>query len=70
MFALLRRVRLVLSTALADVETVETISIDGPVLCAGPLIEQVLINLIDNAIDAAGPAGRSRSLRTGRSVLQ
>jgi signal transduction histidine kinase len=54
---MLARSRRLLSSQLSNVEVREDIKIEGPVLCAGPLIEQVLINLLDNAAFAAGPAG-------------
>ncbi len=54
---LLARARLVLVTQLAPLEVKESIALDGPILCAGALVEQVLINLLDNAAHAAGPKG-------------
>jgi signal transduction histidine kinase len=57
---LVRRARLVLREPLAAIQVVEDISIEEPIQCAGPLIEQVLINLLDNAAKAAGPGGAIR----------
>ncbi|MEO8846981.1 MAG: ATP-binding protein [Kofleriaceae bacterium] len=56
--ALLRRATLVLKDRFVDVELVTTLELAEPVPCAGPLIEQILINLLDNAAFAAGPAGK------------
>jgi signal transduction histidine kinase len=44
-------------TSTAEVEMREEIELDGPIKCAAPLVEQVLINLIDNATYAAGSGG-------------
>jgi len=57
---LLSHVKLILKPILNTVEFVESDQIDRPVNCAGPMIEQVLINLIDNAAHAAGPGGTVR----------
>jgi signal transduction histidine kinase len=54
---LLARTKRLLATALAGVEVREEIAIDEAVPCAAPLIEQVLINLLDNAAYAAKPGG-------------
>jgi signal transduction histidine kinase len=54
---LVRRARRLLVSSLAKVDIREDIHVDVPVHCAGPLIEQVLINLLDNAAYAAGPGG-------------
>ncbi|HEX5058879.1 MAG TPA: ATP-binding protein, partial [Kofleriaceae bacterium] len=55
--ALIARARRVLTTQLANVEIREQIELDEPLYCAGPLIEQIVINLLDNAAFAAGPQG-------------
>ncbi len=54
---ILRRARRLLLSSLAEVDVREDIHIDVPVHCAGPLVEQVLINLLDNAAYAAGTGG-------------
>ena len=54
---LLARTRRSLTEKLADVELRETVELEGPMQCAAPLIEQVLINLLDNAASAAGRGG-------------
>ncbi|NVB78467.1 MAG: response regulator [Kofleriaceae bacterium] len=58
--ALLGRVRLVLRSVLAKVRVIEDLQLDRALYCAGPMIEQILINLIDNAAYAAGPGGEVR----------
>jgi len=55
--ALLARARRMLTEQLANIEIRETIELDEPLYCSGPLIEQILINLLDNAAFAAGPGG-------------
>jgi len=57
---LLAHVKLILKPALATVELVENDRIDRPLQCSGPMIEQILINLIDNAVHAAGTGGTVR----------
>ncbi len=54
---LVHRAKLVVSHALERVQLVEDLRHAQPVPCAGALIEQVLINLLDNAAYAAGPGG-------------
>jgi signal transduction histidine kinase len=56
--ALLRRATLVLKDRFTTIELVTTLELDRPVQCAGPLIEQLLINLLDNAAFAARPDGK------------
>jgi len=51
------RARRTVATALVGVEVREDIKVASPVPCAAPLIEQILVNLIDNAAYAAGPNG-------------
>jgi signal transduction histidine kinase len=51
-----RAVRL-LNDSLSAVELRQEVKAPAPVSCAGPLIEQILINLLDNAAYAAGPGG-------------
>ena len=55
--ALVHRAKLVLEQPLAGRRLVENIAVDHRVACAGPLIEQILINLLDNAAYAAGEGG-------------
>jgi signal transduction histidine kinase len=55
---MIRRARLVLRTSLANTEVIENLAIDGPVHCSSALVEQVLINLLDNAAQASGPGGK------------
>jgi signal transduction histidine kinase len=55
---LLHRAKLVLKDRFITVELVTNVDIDRPVPCAGPLVEQILINLLDNAAFAAQPGGR------------
>jgi signal transduction histidine kinase len=54
---LLRRALLVLKDRFDVVELVEDIRVTERVRCSGPLIEQILINLLDNAAFAAGSGG-------------
>jgi signal transduction histidine kinase len=54
---LIAKARLVLRAVIGDRTVVESVEIDQPVYCAAPMIEQVLINLIDNAAYAAGIRG-------------
>jgi len=54
---LIARAKRTLSAALAGVEVREDIRLDEPVDCAAPLIEQILVNLIDNCAYAAGVGG-------------
>jgi signal transduction histidine kinase len=56
--ALLRRATLVLKDRFITIELVTELELDQPVPCAGPLIEQILINLLDNAAFAARPNGK------------
>ncbi|HET9992515.1 MAG TPA: HAMP domain-containing sensor histidine kinase, partial [Kofleriaceae bacterium] len=54
---LLRRATLVLKDRFDVTELVQDIRVTERVRCSGPLIEQILINLLDNAAFAAGPGG-------------
>jgi signal transduction histidine kinase len=54
---LIARARRVLSTQLAGVTVMQDIQLQGPVHCAGMMIDQVLVNLLDNAAYAAGHSG-------------
>jgi signal transduction histidine kinase len=54
---LVRRAALVLRDRLGPAGFVMQIELEQPVRCSGPLIEQILINLLDNAAFAAGPGG-------------
>ena len=54
---LIARARRTLGGQLAGIEVREDVQLDGPLHCAAPLIEQILINLIDNAAYAAGGGG-------------
>ena len=55
---LLRRAVLVLRDRFLTIELVTKIEVDQAVQCAGPMIEQILINLLDNAAFAAQPNGK------------
>jgi signal transduction histidine kinase len=57
---LLSRAKLILKRQLSSVELIENNEIDKPVTCSGPMIEQILINLLDNAVQAAGAGGTVR----------
>jgi signal transduction histidine kinase len=57
---LLSQAKLILKSALATVELVESDQLDRPLMCSGPMIEQILINLLDNAVHAAGRGGTVR----------
>ncbi|HUS31237.1 MAG TPA: ATP-binding protein [Kofleriaceae bacterium] len=46
-----------LTDSLKSVELRQEVNVTTPVPCAGPLIEQILINLLDNAAYAAGVGG-------------
>jgi signal transduction histidine kinase len=54
---LIARACRLLMDQLSTVEVRQEINAPASVLCAGPLIEQILINLLDNAAYAAGPGG-------------
>jgi signal transduction histidine kinase len=54
---LLRRALLVLKDRFELTELVQDVRVTERVRCSGPLIEQILINLLDNAAFAAGPGG-------------
>jgi signal transduction histidine kinase len=54
---IIARTRRTLAASLAGVEVRESIELDAPISCAAPLIEQVLVNLVDNAAYAAGKGG-------------
>jgi signal transduction histidine kinase len=54
---MLHRSRVVLEASLSRVRLTEDLALDETILCASPLIEQVLVNLLDNAAYAAGPDG-------------
>jgi signal transduction histidine kinase len=54
---LLRRALLVLKDRFDVVELVEDVRVTERIRCSGPLIEQILINLLDNAAFAAGSGG-------------
>lgn len=45
------------SASLTDVELRRRFEYTGPLRCASPLMTQVLVNLIENAAQAAGPGG-------------
>jgi len=67
----LRRALLVLKDRFEVVELVQDIQVTDRVRCSGPLIEQVLINLLDNAAYAAGSGGKVfLSARTIDGVFQ
>ena len=53
---LIARSRLVLRTQLAEITVVETANVQ-PASCSGSMIEQILVNLLDNAAYAAGRGG-------------
>ncbi len=55
---LVRRAQLVLRERFTTTGFVTRIELAESVRCSGPLIEQILINLLDNAGFAAGPAGQ------------
>ena len=55
--SLIARSRLVLRTQLAEITVNEAIEIAQPVSCSGSMIEQILVNLLDNAAYAAGRGG-------------
>jgi signal transduction histidine kinase len=57
MRALLARVLRTLTIQLVGCEVRQDIQLDETVDCAAPLIEQILVNLIDNAAYAAGTGG-------------
>jgi signal transduction histidine kinase len=57
---LIQRACSVLESELAPVRLIEEVALDRPIVCAGPMIEQVLVNLIDNGAYAAGPGGEVR----------
>jgi signal transduction histidine kinase len=68
---LLRRALLVLKDRFDVVELVEDVGVTERVRCSGPLIEQILINLLDNAAFAAGSGGTVYvTARTTGSVVQ
>ncbi|MEP6863807.1 MAG: ATP-binding protein [Deltaproteobacteria bacterium] len=68
---LLRRALLVLKDRFDVVELVEDLRVTERVRCSGPLIEQILINLLDNAAFAAGSGGTVFvSARTTGAVFQ
>jgi len=70
---LLTRVKLILKPALAKVQLIENDELDRPIMCAGPMIEQILINLLDNAAQAAGKGGTVRvwaRFEDGRAVIE
>jgi signal transduction histidine kinase len=54
---LFARARRMLAVNLVGIDVRETVAADLSVDCEGPLIEQVLVNLIDNAAYAAGRGG-------------
>lgn len=54
---LIARTRRLLTAQLTGIEVREEIELAQPLLCSGPLIEQILINLFDNAAAAAGTGG-------------
>jgi signal transduction histidine kinase len=54
---LIARACRLLTDQLSKVEVRQELDAPAPVSCAGPLIEQILINLLDNASYAAGPGG-------------
>jgi signal transduction histidine kinase len=54
---LIARACRLLMDQLSTVEVRQEINAPASVLCARPLIEQILINLLDNAAYAAGPGG-------------
>src|SRR5262249_47292134 len=54
---LIARSRRTLSAALAGADVRENLQLAELVPCAGPLVEQILVNVIDNAAWAAGPGG-------------
>jgi signal transduction histidine kinase len=56
--ALIRRALLVLKDRFDVTELVQDIDVTERVRCSGPLIEQILINLLDNAAYAAGAGGK------------
>ncbi|HEY6035014.1 MAG TPA: HAMP domain-containing sensor histidine kinase, partial [Kofleriaceae bacterium] len=53
----IRRALLVLKDRFEVTELVQEIDVTERVRCSGPLIEQILINLLDNAAYAAGTGG-------------
>ncbi|MEO6771685.1 MAG: ATP-binding protein [Kofleriaceae bacterium] len=55
--ALIRRAVLVLGDRFDKTRLVQDIQVTERVRCSGPMIEQVLINLLDNAAFAAGASG-------------
>ena len=70
---LLARVKLILKPALGKVQLIENDELDRPIMCAGPMIEQILINLLDNAAHAAGNGGTVRvtaRFEDGRAVIE
>ena len=54
---IIARTRRTLAKALEGVEVREDVRLGGLVPCAPPLIEQILVNLVDNAAYAAGRGG-------------
>jgi signal transduction histidine kinase len=60
MRGLISKARLVMRPVLAKMTVVESVEITKPVYCAAAMIEQILINLIDNAAYAAGACGTIR----------
>ncbi len=54
---MLARSKRMLARVLEHVEVREDLQLDGPIACAAAFIEQILINLLDNAAYAAGRGG-------------
>lgn len=55
---MIARSRRVLRTQLEEINVTEHLEVNGPVQCAAVMIEQVLVNLLDNAAYAAGSGGK------------